>query len=222
MNNNEKKGKLAVISGFSGAGKGTIMNRLVAEKEDYVLSVSMTTRKPRKGEKEGISYFFVTKEEFVKKLHEDRILEHNIYNGNYYGTPREFVDRNLREGRNVLLEIDVNGGEQILKKYPDAVLIFVVTPSAEILEQRLAGRGTEEPEVVTQRLRVALEEIKKIPQYRYLIVNDDLERAVQEIDMLIQKEPENPVSADRRAEFTGQFERELENIIARRTESVLK
>lgn len=222
MNNSERKGKLAVISGFSGAGKGTIMDRLVAEKKDYVLSVSMTTRKPRKGEREGISYFFVTKEEFIRKMDEDKILEHNIYNGNYYGTPREFVDRNLAEGRNVLLEIDVNGGEQILGKYPDAVLIFVVTPSAEVLEQRLEGRGTEESAVVTQRLRVALEEIKKIPEYRYLIVNDDLEKAVQEIDMLIRKEPENPVSDERRSEFTGRFERELENIIARRTESVLK
>lgn len=222
MNNSERKGKLAVISGFSGAGKGTIMDRLVAGKKDYVLSVSMTTRKPRKGEREGISYFFVTKEEFIRKMDEDKILEHNIYNGNYYGTPREFVDRNLAEGRNVLLEIDVNGGEQILGKYPDAVLIFVVTPSAEVLEQRLEGRGTEESAVVTQRLRVALEEIKKIPEYRYLIVNDDLEKAVQEIDMLIRKEPENPVSDERRSEFTGRFERELENIIARRTESVLK
>lgn len=222
MNNSGRKGKLAVISGFSGAGKGTIMDRLVAEKKDYVLSVSMTTRKPRKGEREGISYFFVTKEEFIRKMDEDKILEHNIYNGNYYGTPREFVDRNLAEGRNVLLEIDVNGGEQILGKYPDAVLIFVVTPSAGVLEQRLEGRGTEESAVVTQRLRVALEEIKKIPEYRYLIVNDDLEKAVQEIDMLIRKEPENPVSDERRSEFTGRFERELENIIARRTESVLK
>lgn len=211
-----------MISGFSGAGKGTIMDRLVAEKEDYVLSVSMTTRKPRKGEKEGISYFFVTKEEFIRKMDEDKILEHNIYNGNYYGTPREFVDRNLADGRNVLLEIDVNGGEQILRKYPDAVLIFVVTPSAGILEQRLEGRGTEEPAVVTQRLRVALEEIKKIPEYRYLIVNDDIEKAVQEIDVLIRTEPEDPVSDERRAEFTGRFERELENIIARRTETVLK
>lgn len=217
-----KTGKLAVISGFSGAGKGTLMDRLVAEKKDYVLSISMTTRKPRKGETDGVSYFFVSKEEFLKKLENDEILEHNVYNGNYYGTPRDFVDRNLREGRNVLLEIDVNGGEQILRKYPEAVLIFVVTPSAKVLEQRLTGRGTEKPQAVTQRLGVALEEIKKIPEYRYLIVNDSLEEAVREIDRLIREEPEESVSDKEREQFTDRFARELREIIARRSENVLK
>lgn len=212
----KKKGKLAVISGFSGAGKGTLMDRLVAEKENYVLSVSMTTREPRVGEKDKISYFFVSREEFLDKIASGEVLEYNVYNGNYYGTPKAFVDSHLQEGRNVLLEIDVNGGEQILKKYPGAVLIFVVTPSAQVLEKRLTGRGTEKPEVVTQRLRVALEEIKKIPEYRYLVINADLETAVQEIDTLIEQEPSESAASENQQAFIERFREDLETILARR------
>ena len=143
-----EKGSLIVVSGFSGAGKGTLMKELLREYDNYVLSVSMTTRDPRPGEEHGREYFFVTMEEFGRTVEEDGLLEYATYVGNRYGTPRAYVEEQLDRGKDVLLEIEVQGGMQIRQKFPEAILLFVVTPSAEELKNRLSMRKTETEEQI--------------------------------------------------------------------------
>lgn len=167
------EGKLAVISGFSGAGKGTVIRNLMEEHDGYVLSVSMTTRQPRDNERDGVNYHFVTNEAFEALIEADGFLEHAGYADHYYGTPKAFVEENLRAGRTVLLEIEVQGAMQIAAQYPDAVLVFLTPPDAWELERRLVGRGTEKPEVIARRMQRAQEEVKSIPAYPYLLMNDD-------------------------------------------------
>ena len=147
-----RKGILIVVSGFSGAGKGTLMKELVRTYENYALSVSMTTRSPRPGEEEGKEYFFVSEEEFKEKLEQDGLIEYANYCGNYYGTPREYVERQLEKGKDVILEIEIQGALKIKEKFPTALLIFVMPPDAAELKKRLEGRGTESPEVIAQRI----------------------------------------------------------------------
>ena len=162
-----RKGILIVVSGFSGAGKGTLMKELVRTYENYALSVSMTTRSPRPGEEEGKEYFFVSEEEFKEKLEQDGLIEYANYCGNYYGTPREYVERQLEKGKDVILEIEIQGALKIKEKFPTALLIFVMPPDAAELKKRLEGRGTESPEVIAQRICRAREEAVGIEEYDF-------------------------------------------------------
>lgn len=183
----EKKGVLIVISGFSGVGKGTVVKRLV-EKYKYSLSVSATTRAPRPGELDGVEYHFKTVEEFRNLIDYNGFIEWAQYVENYYGTPRKFVEDELEQGNNVILEIEVQGAMHVKEQYPDAVLIFITAPDAEILKQRLEGRGTEDEKVIAKRLKRAYEETDDMPQYDYLVVNDDLDTCVDDIHSVIQAE----------------------------------
>ncbi|MBQ3789665.1 MAG: guanylate kinase [Lachnospiraceae bacterium] len=182
----EKKGIIVVVSGFSGTGKGTLMKRLTAEYDRYMLSVSMTTRQPREGEVDGREYFFTTDEHFEELIREGKFIEHAGYCGHYYGTPRDFVDRNLEDGKDVLLEIEVQGALQVREIYPEALLIFVAAPSIEELKKRLNGRGTEDPETIARRLERAKEEVKYIDRYDHLLINDDLESCTRLMHEIIQ------------------------------------
>lgn len=177
----DKKGILLVISGFSGAGKGTVVNRLMEKYDEYALSISMTSRNPRPGEQDGVNYFFVSREKFEKTIAENGLLEYAEYCGNYYGTPREFVNKQLEAGKNVILEIEIQGATNIKKAFPESLLIFITPPSAEELEKRLKGRGTETDEVIAKRLRRAYEESDGMDTYDYIIVNDDLDECVEEV-----------------------------------------
>ena len=181
-----ERGILIVVSGFSGAGKGTLMKRLLEKYEErYALSVSATTRQPREGERDGIEYFFKTKEEFEKMIAKEELIEYARYVENYYGTPRAYVEQMLEAGKDVILEIEIQGALKVKKAFPDTLLLFVVPPSAEELKHRLVGRGTESMEVIESRLKRAVEESAGMEQYDYLIVNDDLEICVEEIHQII-------------------------------------
>ena len=182
------KGVLTVVSGFSGSGKGTIMKALLKKYDNYALSISATTRSPREGERNVREYFFKTKEEFQRLIEEDQLIEYAQYVENYYGTPREYVERCLDDGKDVILEIEVQGARKVKEKIPEAVLIFVTPPSAEELRARLVGRGTESMEVIESRLSRANEEAVVMPDYDYLLVNDDLEQCVEAMHGIIQAE----------------------------------
>ena len=186
-----KKGILAVVSGFSGAGKGTLMKELLNQHQDqYALSISATTRKPREGEEHGREYFFLTVEEFQNMIAEDALIEHACYVGNYYGTPRSYVEEQMAAGRDVILEIEIQGALEVKKKFPDTLLLFVTPPSAEVLEERLRGRGTETEEVIRERLKRASQEAMYMDQYDYILVNDNLETCVEQMHQLIKSQHE--------------------------------
>lgn len=182
-----KKGRFIVISGPSGVGKGTICNRLISEL-DACYSVSTTTRSPREGEVDGVNYFFITKDEFKKKIDNGEFLEYNYYNDNYYGTSKKFVLEKMNEGTNIFSEIDVNGAHNIKKIFPDALLIYIAPPSIEVLRERLVGRGTENIERINERLKIAEDELKEVDFYDYVVINDDLETAINEVRNIILKE----------------------------------
>ncbi len=205
-----RKGILIVVSGFSGAGKGTLMKELVRTYENYALSVSMTTRSPRPGEEEGKEYFFVSEEEFKEKLEQDGLIEYANYCGNYYGTPREYVERQLEKGKDVILEIEIQGALKIKEKFPTALLIFVMPPDAAELKKRLEGRGTESPEVIAQRICRAREEAAGIEEYDFLIINDRLEECVKEMHVLIQAAHSTPA---RNTELIQTMRKELEALV---------
>nr|WP_295278386.1 guanylate kinase [uncultured Blautia sp.] len=182
------RGVLVVVSGFSGAGKGTIMKSLMAKYDNYALSVSATTRNPRPGEEDGREYFFRTREEFEEMIDQDQLIEYAQYVGNYYGTPKAYVEEQLSQGRDVILEIEIQGARKIKKKFPDAVLVFVTAPSMEELKERLVGRGTETQTVIRQRLARASQEAEGVEEYDYLLVNDELDLAVDRLHNIIQSE----------------------------------
>ena len=182
------QGILLIVSGFSGAGKGTITKAICNKYDNYALSVSATTRSPRPGEKEGEHYFFKSKEEFEDMIKNDALIEYASYQDNYYGTPKDYVLKNLAEGRDVILEIEVQGALKVHEKYPDTTMIFVTTPSAEILAERLRGRGTETENQVRGRLKRAVEESEFMDAYDYILVNDDLEDAVEELHRIARTE----------------------------------
>lgn len=187
--NFEKKGILIVVSGFSGAGKGTLMKELLKKyPDDYVLSISATSRKPREGEQEGVEYFFKTREEFEKMIEGEELVEYAQYVGNYYGTPKAYVEEQLEAGKDVILEIEIQGALKIKEKFPQTVLMFVTPPSAEELKNRLVGRGTEDMETIERRLSRAVEEAEGIEAYDYLVVNDILELCVEEMHQIISNE----------------------------------
>ena len=180
------QGILVVVSGFSGAGKGTLMKELLKRYDNYALSISATTRAPREGETDGKEYFFVTKEQFEKMRDERKLIEYAQYVNNYYGTPKEYVEQKMAEGKDVILEIEIQGALKVKKRFPDALLLFVAPPSAEELRRRLVGRGTETLEVINARLARAAEEASGMEAYDYLLINDDLDRCVEEMHQLIQ------------------------------------
>ena len=184
----DNQGVLAVISGFSGAGKGTLMRALLERYDNYALSISATTRSPREGEVDGREYFFKTREEFEQMIEHDELVEYAQYVGNYYGTPKEYVFSNLKAGKDVLLEIEIQGALKIKKKFPEAVLVFVTAPSMEVLRERLVGRGTETAEVIHQRLARAAQEAEGVDEYDYVLVNDQLDEAVDRLHGIIQSE----------------------------------
>lgn len=201
-----KEGILIVVSGFSGAGKGTIMKALLERYDNYALSISATTRNPRPGEEEGKAYFFKTTEEFEKMIAKDDLIEYAMYVGNYYGTPKAYVEEQLCAGKDVILEIETQGALKVKEKFPNTLLLFVTPPSAEELRKRLEGRGTETREVIDGRMKRAIEEAEYMDQYDYLVVNDELDVCVEEMHHLIQGEHER---CFRNQTFIEHMKREL-------------
>lgn len=182
------KGVLVVISGFSGAGKGTVTRELLKKYQNYALSVSVTTRDPRPGEIDGKHYFFRTKEEFQELIQKDELVEYAEYVENYYGTPRAYVEEQLEKGKDVILEIEIQGAMKVKEKNPEALFIFVTPPSMEELKRRLIGRGTESMEVINSRLLKAREEAQWMEHYDYLAINDTVEECVECMHQIIQSE----------------------------------
>lgn len=201
-----RKGVLAVISGFSGAGKGTLMKKLV-EKYQYGLSVSATTRTPREGEVHGREYFFLSKEEFEQMIKNKELIEWAEYVGNYYGTPKTYVEEQLAQGKDVILEIEIQGALQVRDIFPDVSLVFVTPPTAKELKERLVNRGTEDIATIDKRMSRAIEEGKFMPQYDYIVINDKLEDCVEKLHQLIEKEGErqNTTSEPRKKEDYSEF-----------------
>lgn len=203
------KGILIVVSGFSGAGKGTLMKRLLQTYNNYALSVSMTTRQPREGEQDGVDYFFTAKEDFEQTIACGGLIEYACYCGNYYGTPREYVEKQLEAGKDVVLEIEIQGALKVKERFPETLLLFVTPPSAKELRRRLVGRGTETEEVIDKRLLRAVEESKGIEAYDYLIVNDDLDQCVEEIHGIVNAARKTPL---RNEEFIKNIRDELDGL----------
>ena len=209
MSNINRKGIIIVVSGFSGAGKGTLMKALTGKYDNYALSFSATTRNPRPGEVNGREYFFVSNEEFEKLIQENGLIEHAGYVDHYYGTPRKFVEDKLSQGIDVILEIEIQGALQIKEQYPDAVLLFVMPPSVAELEKRLRGRGTETEEVILQRLKRAREESVGIEKYDYLVINDDLEQCTERLHNIIEAAHNTP---QRNLDFIDTIREELNGL----------
>lgn len=205
----ERRGILAVISGFSGAGKGTLVKKLMDTYDNYALSISMTTRKPRVGEEDGVHYFFITREQFEQNISDGKMLEYAEYVGNYYGTPREYVEKQLKEGRDVILEIEYMGAFQVRKMMPEALLLFVTPPNADELYRRLKGRGTETDDVIAGRMQRATKEAEIVASYDFLLVNDDLDICARETHEIIQNAK---YSVDRNAAFIEEIRQELEKV----------
>lgn len=182
------KGLLLVVSAPSGGGKGTILKELFAQDDNLRLSVSATTRAPRPGEEHGKQYYFISREEFESLISQNKMLEHAEYVGNYYGTPRDPVEEWLAAGNDVVLEIEVQGGTQVKKLMPECVSIFILPPSMKVLEERLRGRGTEAEETVQKRLSTARREIPQAKEYDYIVFNDRLEDAVNDIQSILRAE----------------------------------
>lgn len=205
-----RKGILVVVSGFSGVGKGTLMKLLTERYGQYALSISATTRSPREGEEDGREYFFRTREVFEELIEKDRLVEYAEYCGNYYGTPREYVEDQMEQGRDVILEIELQGALKIKEKFPEALLLFVVPPDAQTLLDRLRGRNTETEEVIRKRLARAAEESEGIEKYDYIIVNDDLEQSMELMHHLIESQHNK---TDRNLAFIHQIQEEVREFV---------
>lgn len=185
----KNKGILLVLSGFSGSGKGTVMKEIMKKYSDrYALSISATTRAPRPGETDGVEYFFKTRAEFEAMIENDELVEYAQYVSNYYGTPKAYVEEQLNAGKDVILEIEIQGALKIKEKFPDTLLLFMTPPSAEELKKRLIGRNTETMEVIESRLSRAVQEAEGIENYDYLIINDDLEKCVEQFHSIVTNE----------------------------------
>lgn len=204
-----RKGILIVLSGFSGSGKGTIMKELMKKHSDvYALSISATTRAPRVGETDGIEYFFKTKEQFEEMIINEELIEYAQYVEHYYGTPKAYVTEQLEAGKDVILEIEIQGALKIKEKFPDTLLLFVMPPSANELKERLVGRGTEKMSVIESRLHRAVEEAEGIENYDYLVINDKLEECVEQVHSIIENEH---VKVSRNIEFINSMRKELQS-----------
>ena len=205
-----EKGILLIVSGFSGAGKGTITKAICNKYDNYALSVSATTRAPREMEKNGVDYFFLMKEEFEDMIRVDALIEFASYQENYYGTPKEYVLNKLAEGKDVILEIEVQGALKVHEKYPDTPMIFVTAPSAKILADRLRGRGTENEEKVQGRLKRAVEESELMDAYDYILVNDKLEDAVEALHQIVRTEH---IKANRNNKLIAETKNDLKQYV---------
>lgn len=206
----QREGILIVISGFSGAGKGTLMKKLTAEYDNYALSISMTTREPRAGEVDGREYFFVSDQEFEQRVAENGMIEYAGYCGHYYGTPRAYVEENLKNGKDVILEIEIQGAQKVKKQYPNALLLFVMPPSADELYHRLKGRGTESDEVIRKRMLRAVEESEGIDTYDYIVVNDKLDACISQINTIVEAARNTP---SKNEAFINEIRKELKEIL---------
>lgn len=200
------RGILVVVSGFSGAGKGTLMKRLMEKYDNYALSVSATTRAPRPGEEHGREYFFHTKKEFEELILEDALIEYAQYVDNYYGTPKAYVEKQLNMGKDVILEIEIQGALKVKKKMPNTLLLFVTPPSAEELKHRLVNRGTESMDVIESRLSRASEEAKGMSEYDYILINDVIEECVDNMHSIIQSQHD---AVKNRQEFIKEITEEI-------------
>ena len=183
--------KLFVISGSSGVGKGTVLKGFLAQNPEFMLSISCTTRAPREGEVDGVNYFFLTKEEFQQCIDNNKFLEWAEFAGNRYGTKKKFINKCLEEGKNVILEIDTKGALQVKKQMPEAILIFICPPSLEALENRLRGRHTEDEATIQKRMQEVKQELDRAQSFDYKIVNDDLQRAISELEKIVEMEHKN-------------------------------
>lgn len=219
MAEEKKQGKIVVISGFSGVGKGTVVQRLMNDYDHYALSVSMTTRKPRENEVHGVNYYYVSNEEFEEMIARGGFLEYAGYVDHYYGTPRAFVEENIANGTDVILEIEVQGAMQIKKDHPESVLIFVTTPSAREMARRLIGRKTETKEQILGRFKKAVIEADEMKQYDYIVINDDLDECVQELNRIVETE-KGGVKYD--PSFKEKFKSELAEITVQFAKGILE
>ncbi len=203
---NNKQGILMVISGFSGAGKGTVVKKLV-EEHQYKLSISATTRQPRTGEEHGREYFFLTREAFESMIEDSQLIEWAEYVGNYYGTPKAYVEDELASGNNVILEIEIQGALKIKQQFPEAILVFITPPSATCLKERLVGRGTEDTGTIEKRMARSYEEAVYMKDYDYIVINDDLETCMEKVNSIVETEKSR---TKRNNEFSDKIKEELE------------
>ncbi|MDO4519373.1 MAG: guanylate kinase [Eubacteriales bacterium] len=205
------KGTLVVLSGFSGAGKGTIVKRLMEKYDEYILSISATTRKPREGEVHGVHYFFESKETFESMIQNNDLLEYAHYtgSGSYYGTPKEFAMKNLEDGKNVILEIEYQGAMQVKKQYPNALLVFITPPSIEELKRRLISRNTETAEQIQSRFETAKVEAPIMSSYEYILINDDLEEAVDDLHKIVKA---SRYSTERQNSFISMIQNDVKSL----------
>lgn len=202
-------GILVVVSGFSGAGKGTLMKELLKRYDNYALSISATTRNPREGEEDGREYFFVTEERFKDMMEKDELIEYAQYVNHYYGTPKEYVLNQMRMGKDVILEIEIQGALKVKECFPAAILVFVMPPNGEELKRRLIGRGTENMDVINARLRRAAEEAEGMEAYDYILINDKIDTCVEEMHRMIQVQHNR---ASNNMAFLAHIREELKNI----------
>ena len=203
-----------MVSRFPGAGKGTLMKELLKRYDNYALSISATTRSPREGEADGREYFFISQERFQQMIEEDRLIVYAQYVNHYYGTPKDYVMQQMAQGKDVILEIEIQGALKVKKRFPDALLLFVTPPSAEELCRRLVGRGTETLEVINARLRRAAEEASGMEAYDYLLINDEIDRCVEEMHNLIQLQHRRTAF---HLDFLNQMREELRHLDVRGT-----
>lgn len=200
----DEKGILFILSGPSGVGKGTVRKALFDQSTDLRYSISMTTREPREGEVDGVDYFFKSRDEFEGLIEEGQLIEHAEYVGNYYGTPRQYVEQTLEEGKDVFLEIEVQGALKVRENFPQGVFIFLIPPSLEELKDRIVSRGTETEDKVKNRLLAAKEEIDMMDAYDYVVVNDEIDHAVSKVQSIVTSEH------CKRERVANQFKKALE------------
>ncbi|MFR5602015.1 MAG: guanylate kinase [Lachnospiraceae bacterium] len=204
-----QRGILVVVSGFSGSGKGTLMKALLERYDNYSLSISATTRSPRPGEADGREYFFVSQDRFEQMIRAEELIEYAKYVNNYYGTPKSYVLEQMDAGKDVILEIEIQGALKVKEKFPDTLLLFVMPPSAQELRHRLTGRGTETQDVIEARLKRAADEADSMISYDYILINDDIDGCVEQMHQLIQSQH---YRVSNNLDFMNQMKEDLKHI----------